>query len=85
MKEFRYRPQGVCSTRFIMTINDDRTINEFSVVDGCAGNSAGIARLVVGLTIDEVIDKLRGVKCGRKPTSCPDQLATALLSIKGEL
>ncbi|MBQ5562444.1 MAG: TIGR03905 family TSCPD domain-containing protein [Clostridia bacterium] len=52
---------------------------------GCHGNLQGISKLVQGMTIDEVIDRLKGIKCGFKPTSCPDQLAKALEEYKNKI
>ncbi len=54
------------------------------MLDGCAGNTVGVSKLVEGRTIDEVIKLLKGIPCGARPTSCPDQLATALEQIKAE-
>lgn len=83
--EYRYRPQGVCSTEIIIEV-EDNIIEKLQVINGCNGNLKGISSLVKGMTLDEVISKLRGIKCGMKGTSCPDQIAIALEKIKrGEL
>ena len=58
--------------------------NDFRVFGGCRGNLQGIARLVVGMDVDEVIARLDGIRCGSKATSCPDQLAQALKAMKAE-
>lgn len=72
-----YRPKGVCSQ--LMTIDvENGIIEKVEVVGGCSGNLQGISKLLVGMTAQEAIDKLEGIRCGRKPTSCPDQLAQAL-------
>ena len=77
--EYRYKPQGVCSTEIIVEV-------ENNIINGCNGNLQGIASLVKGMTIDDVIAKLKGIECGRKGTSCPDQIAIALEKIKkGEI
>ena len=59
-------------------LNDDHTIQAVRVEGGCNGNLQGISRLVVGMDAQEAIRRMRGIQCGFKPTSCPDQLATAL-------
>ena len=72
-----YRPRGVCSQ--LMTIDvEDGLIQKVEVVGGCSGNLQGLSKLLVGMSVQEAIDKLEGIRCGRKPTSCPDQLAQAL-------
>lgn len=78
---FKYRPEGVCSQEMIIDI-EDNIVKDLKVIGGCHGNLQGIAKLVQGMTIDEVIDRLKGIKCGFKPTSCPDQLAKALEEYK---
>ena len=83
--EYRYRPQGVCSTEIIIEVKDN-IIEKLQVINGCNGNLKGISSLVKGMTLDEVISRLRGIKCVMKGTSCPDQIAIALEKIKrGEL
>lgn len=72
-----YKTKGVCSREINFEIDGD-TIKSVEFVGGCAGNTAGISKLVVGMSVNDVIDKLEGVKCGVRPTSCPDQLANAL-------
>lgn len=72
-----YKTQGVCSKEIHFDVENNKLTN-VSFVGGCAGNTAGICRLVEGMDVDEVITRLSGIKCGFKPTSCPDQLATAL-------
>lgn len=81
--EYRYRPQGVCSTEIIVDI-ENNIIKDLQVRNGCNGNLKGISSLVRGMNIDDVISKLKGIKCGMKNTSCPDQIATALEKIKKE-
>lgn len=72
-----YTPSGVCS-RLISFEIDGSTIKSVQFTGGCAGNTQGVARLLEGMDIDEAISRLDGIKCGFKPTSCPDQLAKAL-------
>lgn len=79
--EYRYRPQGVCSSEMIIELEGD-TIKKVQIVNGCPGNTVGVSKLVEGRKIDEVIKLLKGIPCGMRRTSCPDQLATALEEIK---
>lgn len=72
-----YKTSGVCS-RQINLVVEDGIITEAAFVGGCHGNTQGIAALVIGMSAEEAIRRLRGIKCGFKPTSCPDQLAQAL-------
>ncbi len=78
--EYRYKPQGVCSYEMIIEIEGD-TIKKVIIEGGCAGNTVGVSRLVEGMKIEEAIKRLKGIPCGMKGTSCPDQLATALENI----
>ena len=73
-----YRPRGVCSQQMQIEV-EDGVIRSFQVLGGCSGNLQGISRLVEGMNVDEAI-----IKCGFKPTSCPDQLAQALKQYKQE-
>ncbi len=83
--EYRYRPHGVCSTEIIVEI-ENNIIKNLQVMNGCNGNLKGISMLAKGMTLDEVIQRLKGIKCGIKQTSCPDQIAIALEKIKrGEI
>ena len=81
---YTYIPKGVCSRKMTVELNDDHTIQAVRVEGGCNGNLQGIGRLVEGMPVDEVISRLRGIRCGYKPTSCPDQLATALEQAKAQ-
>lgn len=78
---YRYATSGTCS-RLIEIDIDDNKISDIRFVGGCHGNLQGISALTKGMNIDEVIDRLRGIRCGNKATSCPDQLALALEEIK---
>jgi len=83
--EYRYKPHGVCSTEIIVEI-ENNIIKNLQVMNGCNGNLKGISMLAKGMTLDEVIQRLKGIKCGIKQTSCPDQIAIALEKIKrGEI
>lgn len=83
MKEYRYVPKGVCSTNMIIQLEED-VIQKVQIIDGCAGNTAGVSKLVEGMKLDEVIKKLKDISCRNRGTSCPDQLARALEQIKKE-
>lgn len=72
-----YRPRGVCSQLMELEV-EDGIILKVEVVGGCSGNLQGISKLLVGMKVEEAIDRLRGIKCGFKDTSCPDQLSKAL-------
>lgn len=76
-KHIEYKTQGVCS-RMIVVDTEDGVITDCKFVGGCAGNTQGVAALVVGMKVEDAIEKIKGIKCGFKPTSCPDQLALAL-------
>jgi len=83
--EYVYKPQGVCSTQMVINVDND-IVKDIKISNGCSGNLQGISNLLIGMHIDEVIKKLKGITCGFKRTSCPDQIATALEKIKnGEL
>ncbi|MGN1277282.1 MAG: TIGR03905 family TSCPD domain-containing protein [Floccifex sp.] len=80
MSTYQYKPSGVCSSQFIFDI-EDGVIQKLVVKGGCPGNLLGISRLVQGRSMESVIQDLKGVRCGAKPTSCPDQIARALEAI----
>ena len=75
---YTYIPKGVCSRKMTVELNDDHTIQAVRVEGGCNGNLQGISALVKGMKPEEAISRLKGIRCGFKPTSCPDQLAHAL-------
>lgn len=77
MQEFNYRPKGVCATGIHLQIDGDRVL-QVRFDNGCDGNLSGLSRLAVGMPVNEVIERLKGIRCGRKATSCPDQLSKAL-------
>jgi len=78
--EFIYKTEGVCAKEINLTI-DNGIIKKVAFNAGCNGNLQGISKLVEGLPIETVIEKLEGISCGSKATSCPDQLSKALKSI----
>ena len=73
----QYKPRGVCSQRIAFDLTDG-VVRNVVFEGGCSGNTQGVARLVEGMDVHEAISRLEGIKCGFKPTSCPDQLAKAL-------
>ena len=77
-----YRTKGTCSREIIFTVDENDVIKSVKFVNGCSGNTQGVARLVEGMKIDDVIDRLADIKCGFKNTSCPAQLAEALKEYK---
>ena len=79
--QFEYRTKGTCSQKIFFEIEDGKVKN-VQFFGGCNGNLKGIAALVEGMDIDDVIARVEGVKCGMKSTSCPDQLAQALKQAK---
>ncbi len=81
---FSYKTRGTCSQRIDIETQGN-TVKSVKFLGGCMGNLKGIASLVEGMEIDEVIEKLEGITCGFKPTSCPDQLAKALKSAKEQM
>ncbi|MBE6707360.1 MAG: TIGR03905 family TSCPD domain-containing protein [Ruminococcaceae bacterium] len=81
MEKINYTPNGVCSRRMEIEVDDGKII-AVKIIGGCAGNTQGVSRLLVGMSIDEAIERLSGIRCGFKPTSCPDQLAKALIEYK---
>ena len=78
MKHHTYEPKGVCSVQMDFDIDDDNKIHNLVVTGGCNGNLKGIASLIENQDKDEVIKRLKGIKCGFRDTSCPDQLSKAL-------
>lgn len=81
MKQISYRTKGVCSRQIDIETENDRIVS-VKFIGGCSGNTQGVSALVVGMTIDEAIQRLSGIRCGFKATSCPDQLAKALSELK---
>lgn len=75
-----YKTQGTCSTAIDIEVNDG-IIESVQFTGGCNGNLKGICALVKGMRVEDAIEKLEGIRCGMKPTSCPDQLAQALKSL----
>lgn len=76
-----YKTQGTCSNCIEVEV-EDGVVQQVSFWGGCNGNLQGISRLVKGMKVDEVLERLEGVRCGNRPTSCPDQLCKALREMK---
>lgn len=73
----QYTPKGVCSRAFDIQV-EDGVIQSVKVAGGCNGNLQGLSSLLKGMKVEEAIQRMEGIRCGMKPTSCPDQLARAL-------
>ena len=78
MKHIEYATCGTCSRQINIDVDDQGVVQNVEFVGGCHGNTQGIGALVRGMKATDVCARLRGIRCGNKPTSCPDQLATAL-------
>lgn len=81
MEKISYTPNGVCSRKMDIELDGD-VITAVKITGGCAGNTQGVSKLLIGMKIDDAIERLEGIRCGFKPTSCPDQLAQALKKYK---
>lgn len=78
---YEYKTRGVCSRSIVIDVENER-IKSVRFVGGCNGNTQGVASLVAGMKLDDVIERLSGINCGGRGTSCPDQLSQALIQIK---
>ena len=81
MNQFTFRPQGVCS-QLIEIETEGNIIQDVRFTGGCNGNLQGISALLKGMTVENAIDRLSGIHCGFKDTSCPDQLSKALKAMQ---
>ena len=79
---YTYRTRGTCSRAISFDIDENDIITNVAFMGGCDGNLQGISRLVDGMNVDEIVKKCRGISCGGKPTSCPDQLAQAIVQAR---
>lgn len=79
--KYIYTPQGVCSMQMIFEI-EEGIVKDLQILGGCPGNTIGVSTLIKGKNIDEIIQMLKGILCGNKGTSCPDQIAKALQEYK---
>lgn len=81
--QYEYKTHGTCSQKILFDVQGN-IVSNIRFIGGCSGNTQGVSLLAEGMDIDEVIRRLKGVRCGMRPTSCPDQLATALLEYKAQ-
>lgn len=79
--QIQYKTKGTCSVGILIDV-EDNIVKDVQFIGGCMGNTQGISALVKGMPVDEVISKLKGIDCGGRKTSCPDQLACALSTLK---
>ena len=84
MKTYTFQPRGVCSREMQVDLDDQGVIQALRITGGCQGNLQGIAALVKGMPAGEAIRRLKGIQCGPKSTSCPDQLALGLERALGQ-
>lgn len=77
-KELLFNTQGTCAQAIRIVIDDDQRVGDVQFIGGCSGNTSGISALVRGMKVQDVVQRLRGITCGIKNTSCPDQLSRAL-------
>ena len=77
MEHITYKPQGVCSRQVDIDV-ENGVIVAVKYTGGCSGNTQGVGALLVGMTVEEAVRRLKGIHCGPRPTSCPDQTARAL-------
>ncbi len=82
-KRLEYKTHGTCS-RMVTVEVEDGVVTDCVFTGGCSGNTQGVASLVKGMKVEDAIAKMRGIKCGFKDTSCPDQLARALEEISAD-
>lgn len=78
---YEYKTSGTCSSRIYFDV-EDGVVHNIRFIGGCNGNLKGIAALAEGQPVSVVIERLKGIQCGGKPTSCPDQLARALAGVE---
>ena len=82
-KHIEYKTKGTCARAVIVDV-EDGIITDCEFVGGCSGNTQGVASLVKGMKVEDAISKLKGIKCGMRSTSCPDQLSKALEKVVKE-
>ena len=79
-----YKTSGVCSSAISFEIDDQGKVHDVKFQGGCSGNTQGVAHLIEGMDAKEAVKRLEGIRCGFRPTSCPDQIAKALKGAMGE-
>ena len=80
-----YTNRGVCSRKTIVDLAPDGTILDISIIGGCNGNTNGLAKLLKGMNARDAIEKIKGIDCNGRGTSCPDQVAMALTEALSKL
>lgn len=81
MKMIGYTPSGVCSKYMEIVVDDNNIIQEVNITGGCAGNALAVSKLLIGMSVEKAKDLLSGVSCGKRATSCPNELSKALQEI----
>lgn len=81
MKTIGYTPSGVCSKYMEIVVDDNNVIREVNITGGCAGNTMAVSKLLIGMSVEKAKDLLSGVLCGKRITSCPNELSKALQEI----
>lgn len=84
LKTIQYRTQGTCCALMNIVLDENKIV-DVEFLGGCNGNLQGIRKLIIGMDIDDVAEKLQGIRCGAKQTSCPDQLAKCLIEYKNSV
>ena len=79
MTKHEYKTSGTCSRRITFELDDEKKVHNVTFEGGCHGNLQGISKLVEGMDAEELINRVSGIKCGFKATSCPDQLSKAVI------
>lgn len=82
--KYTYKTKGTCSAAIEIELNEGNIIENVTFIGGCNGNTKGISALVKGMKAEDIIDRVSGIRCGHKNTSCPDQLACALKQMLGD-
>ncbi len=77
--QYEYKTSGVCASKIVFEIENGK-VDNIRFIGGCSGNTQGVAKLANGRPVEEVVSLVKGIRCGMKSTSCPDQLACALLA-----
>lgn len=82
MNQIDFKPSGICARKITIILDDKNRVTDLGFVGGCDGNHKGLTALIKGMTADEAIERLSGIRCGFRKTSCPDQVAVALKNAK---
>lgn len=78
---YSFRPRGICAQEIIVDLDEQDVIRNLEIIGGCDGNHKGISALVKGMKAQDAVERLKGISCGPRSTSCPDQLAVGLEQI----